>query len=165
LDGTVSGSGSWPSAFNFPSCLPFNDAGDATLPASDGSYHLAFAVRPATAGVVAPVSLTVDYSATDTFVAILPPTASGNTEMNVTFVPETTTIGYNIAPQGLADTVPAPGYVVTATQSGRSLSSPAGCDFPTELDSCTGGVIPSEALTIQVSGPGTSKVGVALAWK
>jgi hypothetical protein len=85
--------------------------------------------------------------------------------MTATFVPESTTIGDNIAPLGMADTVPAPGYAATATQDGQSLNSPSGCDFPTELDGCIGGVVPNKALAIHVSGPGTSKVVVSLAWK
>lgn len=165
LDGTISGSGSWPSGFNFVSCLPFDGSGSATLPASDGGYHLAFAVRPIATGLSASVSLTVDYSATDTFVAVLPPTTPGNTDMTATFVPESTTIGNNIAPLGLADTAPARGCMAIATQDGRSLISPTGCDFPTELDSCIGGVIPNQVLAIHVGGPGTSKVTVSLAWK
>jgi hypothetical protein len=166
LDGTISVSGSsWPSRFNFLSCLPLDGAGNATLPASDGTYHLAFAIRPTAASVAASVSLTVSYTATDTFVAVLPPTTPGNTDMTVTFVPESTTIEDNIAPQGLSDAAPAPGYVATATQDGRSLSSPAACDFPTELDSCIGGVVPDTALAVKVSGPGASKVTVSLAWK
>jgi hypothetical protein len=165
LDGSISGSGSWPSGFNFGSCFPFDGVGSATLPPSDGSYHLAFAVRPIAAGISASISLTVNYSATDTFVAVLPPTTVGNTEMTATFIPESTTIGDNIAPLGLADTVPAPGYAALAAQGGRPLSSPAGCDFPTELDSCIGGVTPNQIVEIHVHGPGTSKVTVSLAWK
>src|ERR1035437_5664691 len=92
--------------------------------ASDGAYHLAFAIRPTAAGVTASVSLTVSYGATDTFVSVLPPTTPGDTDMTATFVPESTTIGDNIAPLGMADTVPAPGYAATATQDWQSLNSP-----------------------------------------
>jgi hypothetical protein len=65
----------------------------------------------------------------------------------------------------MADTVRAPGIAVGVTQGGTTLSNPAACDFATELDSCIGGVVPDQPVTVNVSGPETSKVELALAWE
>jgi hypothetical protein len=165
LDGTISGSGSWPPGFKFVSCSPFDGAGVATLPPSDGSFHLAFAVRPVATAGSASVTLAVDYSAVDTFVAVIPPVATGNLDMTVTFVPGSSTIGDVVTPEGMADTVAAPGFVATARQGDQTLSSPAACDFATELSSCVRGVVPNEPLSVNVGGPGAAKVDVSLAWK
>src|ERR1700733_6556878 len=166
LDGTVSGNGSsWPPGFGFNSCLPLNGSGEATLPPSSGGFHLAFALRPLAPAVNASVTLTVNYSATDTFVAILPPSAEGNVNMTVSYMPDASTTGALVSPAGMADTVRAPGIAVGVTQGGTTLSNPAACDFATELDSCIGGVVPDQPVTVNVSGPGTSKVELALAWE
>jgi hypothetical protein len=165
LDGTISNSSSWPPAFGFTSCIPFNGAGEATLPQSSGGFHLAFAVRPLDPAAIALVTLNVNYSATDTFVAILPPSAEGNVTMTVTYVPLTSTTGASVSPAGMADTVQAPGFSVTVTQGGLTLSSPTACDFATEADGCLGGVVPNQPVSVHVGGPGTSKVELALAWQ
>jgi hypothetical protein len=164
LDGTISGGGSWP-ASKFVACLPLDSAGGAALPASDGNSHVAFALRPLEKAFRASVTLTVSYSPTDTFVAIIPPASNGNVDMTVTYVPESSTTRALVTPEGMADTVAAPGFVVTATQADRTLRSPSSCDFATELRSCIGGVVPSTPLSVKVSGPGTAKVTVSLAWK
>lgn len=165
-DGNFSASGSsWPHSFGFVSCLPLNDAGEVALPASDGDFHLAFALRPIATSVGTPVTVTVGYSPVDTFVAVLPPVADGPQDLMVTYVPGTSTIGVAVSPLGLADTSAAPGFVVTPTQAGRALGGTSVCDFPTELNSCIGGVVPQQPVSINVSGPGPSKVSVFLAWK
>jgi hypothetical protein len=165
LDGTISSSGSWPPAFGFTSCIPCNGAGEATLPPSNGGFHLAFAVRPVDPAAIAAVTLRVNYSATDTFLAILPPSADGNVIMTVTYVPLTSTTSATVSPAGMADTVQAPEFTVAVTQGGLTLSSPAACDFATEADGCLGGVVPNQPVSVNVRGPGTSKVELALAWQ
>ena len=80
------------------------------------------------------------------FVAILPPSAEGNVNMTVSYMPETSTTGALVSPAGMADTVRAPGIAVGVTQGGTTLSNPAACDFlATELDSCIGGVVPDQS--------------------
>jgi hypothetical protein len=165
LDGTISGSGSWPPSFGFNSCMPFNDGGEVALPPSSGGFHLAFAVRPIDPAAAASVTLRVNYTATDTFVAILPSSAEGNVNMTVTYVPETSTTGASVSPAGMADTVQAPGFIVAVTQGDLTLSNPAACDFATEADTCLGGVVPNQPVSVNASGPGTSKVELALAWE
>jgi hypothetical protein len=110
------------------------------------------------------VTLTISYSPTDTFVAIIPP-ADGSVDMTVTYVPGSSTTGAAATPEGMADTVVAPGFVVTASQADRTLRSPSSCDFATELSSCIGGVVPGTPLSVNVRGPGTATVTVSLAWK
>jgi hypothetical protein len=165
LDGTISGSGSWPPGFGFNSCIPLNGTGAATLPPSTGGFHLAFALRPLAPAVNASVTLRVDYSATDTFVAILPPSVEGNINVTVSYVPKTSTTGALVSPAGMADTVLTPGIAVAIAQGGPTLGNPAACDFATEVDSCLGGVVPNLPVSVNVSGPGTSKVEIALAWE
>jgi len=165
LDGTISASGSWPASSEFVACLPLDSAGGGALPASDGNSHVAFALRPLEKAFSASVTLTVSYSPADTFVAAIPPAGNGNVDMTVTYVPGSSTTGAVVSPEGRADTVAAPGFVVTATQADRTLRSPSSCDFATELSSCIGGVVPSTPLSINLSGPGTAKVTLSLAWK
>jgi hypothetical protein len=137
----------------------------ATLPPSSGGFHLAFAVRPVDSAAIASVTLKVNYSATDTFVAILPPSAEANVTMTVTYVPLTSTTKATVSPAGMADTVRAPEFSVAVTQGAVTLISPTACDFATEADSCLGGVVPNQPVSVNVSGPGTSKVELALAWQ
>jgi hypothetical protein len=165
LDGTISATGSWPASSNFVSCLRLDSAGGAALPASDGNSHVAFALRPLEKAFSASLTLTVSYTAADTFVAAIPPTGNGNVDMTVTYVPGSSTTGAVVSPEAMADTVAAPGFVVTAAQADRTLRSPSACDFPTELSGCIGEVVPGTPLSIHVSGPGTAKVTLSLAWK
>ncbi|HEX4217647.1 MAG TPA: hypothetical protein VHZ02_04725 [Acidimicrobiales bacterium] len=109
--------------------------------------------------------MTVDYSPVDTFVEVLPPVAVGTQNLMVTYVPGTATIGLAVSPLGLAASSAAPGFVATPTQADRVLGGTSVCDFPTELDSCVGGVVPQEPVSVDVTGPGASKVAVFLAWK
>jgi hypothetical protein len=61
--------------------------------------------------------------------------------------------------------VQAPGFIVAVTQGDLTLSSPAACDFAAEADICLGGVVPTHQVSVNASGPGTSKVELALAWE
>lgn len=165
LDGTISASGSWPASSKFVSCLPLDGAGGAALPASDGNSHVAFALRPLAKALSASVRLTVSYSPADTFVAVIPPAGTGRVDMTVTYVPGSSTTGVAVSPEGMADSVAAPGFVIAARQGDRTLRSPSSCDFATELSSCVGGIIARTPLSVNLSGPGTSKVTLSLAWK
>ena len=54
LDGGLSDT-SWPPWFKFPSCIALSSSGAATLPATDGLTHVAFAVKPISGPASGPV--------------------------------------------------------------------------------------------------------------
>jgi hypothetical protein len=57
----------------------------------------------------------------------------------------------------------APGYHVVLTQGGRSLTSTAKCDFPTELDRCVAAAA-GDPVVARLTGP-RGRVILELAWK
>lgn len=158
LDGGLTDS-SWPAYFHFPSCIVMA-SGNATLPATNGSFHVAFAVKTISAASPAALTLTVDYAATDTFVQVIPP-SSASTSLTVTYTPRTSTTAASVSPAGLV--TPAPGYTIAISQAGKVLTRPAPCDFPTEAPGCVGGVTPGELTDVHISGPG-SQVVIYPAW-
>lgn len=157
LDGGLTDS-SWPSFFKFTSCLAM-PADTATLPPTDGDTHVAVAIRSTGSTPVA-LAVTVDYAAADTFVEVIPP-RSASTSLRVTYTPRTTTTGATVSPAGLV--TPAPGYSLVITQAGRTLSTAAPCDFPTEAQECVGNVTPGQPAQVQLAGTG-SQVVLYLAW-
>jgi hypothetical protein len=159
LDGSLTDS-SWPSFFNFPSCIPMTDD-FATLPATNGGTHVAFAIKTATSSAPVEVALTVDYAASDTFVEVIPPSAT-STNLTVTYTPESSTIDATVSPAGLV--TPAPGYTVDISQDGRVVSTLEACDFPTEAGGCMGPVTPGQLIEVHVAGPG-SHVVIYPSWK
>jgi hypothetical protein len=159
LDGGLTDS-SWPTYFNFSTCIVMA-SGNATLPPTNGSFHVAFAVRTVSATASASLTLTVDYAATDTFVEVIPP-SSASTSLTVTFTPRTSTTAASVSPAGLV--TPAPGYTLTISQAGRVLDRPAPCDFPTEAQDCVGAVTPGGLTELHIAGPG-SQVVVYPAWQ
>jgi hypothetical protein len=163
LDGTINGSGSWPAAFHFPSCEPLDSSGAATLPATDGNFHVAFALRPIAAGVTTSPDVTVDYTATDSFVAVLPPVAAGGLDLTTTYTPGSSTTAVKVSPPG--QVTPAPGFTTSVSQMGVSLAGSGPCDFATELTSCVDGVMPGQPLNVTVTGPPAETADISLAWK
>ncbi len=163
LDGTIDGSGSWPAPFHFPSCEPLDSSGAATLPATDGNFHVAFALRPIATGVTASPEVTVDYTATDSFVEIIPPAGNGGLDLTTTYTPGSSTTAVMVSPPG--QVAPAPGFTTSVSQSGVPLTGSGPCDFATELTSCVDGVMPGQPLTVTVTGPPEETADVSLAWK
>jgi hypothetical protein len=162
LDGGLNDS-SWPPWFKFSSCEVLSAAGTASLPPTDGATHVAFAIKAQSAS--APLSalrLTVDYSATDSFVEVIPPQTTSNTYMTVTVTPRSATVGASLNP--INALTPAAGYSLDLMQAGRDLSQVVSCDFPTELTSCFGGVVSGDPVAVQVVGQG-SPVVLNLGWK
>ena len=133
----------------------------ATLPATDGLTHVAFAVKPISGPAVVPLTLTVNYTPTDSFVEVIPPDGQVQTAMTVTYTPGSETTGAEVTPVNSVN--PAPGFTLVVSQAGRSLTQRAICDFPSEL-SCVGGVTPGEPVTARLSGP-AGPVILNLAWK
>ncbi len=160
LDGGLSDS-SWPPWFRFPSCMALSSTGAATLPPTDGLTHVAFAVKPKSGAAVVPLTLTVNYTPTDSFVEVIPPAGASQTAMTVTYTPESETTGAQVTPVNSVE--PAPGFTLVVSQAGRFLTQPAICDFPSEL-SCVGSVTPGEPITARLSGP-AGPVILNLAWK
>ncbi len=162
LDGGLNDS-SWPTLFKFPSCVGLSASGAATLPSTDGSTHVAFAVKASSAGApLNPLELTVSYSATDSFVEVIPPATSSHTYLTVTYTPQSTTTAAEATPVNRV--TPAPGYSLDLMQAGRALTASVPCDFPTELTGCFGGVTPGVAVEAQLVGQGATVV-LNLEWK
>lgn len=163
LDGSIQGgSSSWPPWFHFPSCVRLTGSGTAILPRTDGQTHVAFALRPSAPTGSVRLSVVVDYSATDAFVEVVPPTGTVGTDLTVTYTPRSETTG---AVANLVGQVrPAPGYTVAVTQASRALTRLSACDFGSEID-CVGGVAPSVPVAVRLTGPGSSKVVLYVAWK
>jgi hypothetical protein len=162
LDGGLTDS-SWPPLFNFPSCVGLSPSGAATLPSTDGLTHVAFAIKAASAGaLLSPLDLRVSYSATDSFVEVIPPTTSSQTYLTVMYTPQSTTTAAEAMPVNLVK--PAPGYSLDLMQAGRALTGSVPCDFPSELTGCFGGVTPGVPVEAQLVGQGATVV-LNLAWK
>lgn len=160
LDGGLTDS-SWPPWFKFSACLQLSSAGVATLPATDGLTHVAFAIRPVSDVATVALTLTVNYTPTDSFVEVIPPRDGSQTAIAVTYSPGSDTTGALATP--VNSIYPAPGYTLVLSQAGRSLSQPAVCDFPSEI-ACVGGVSPNEPITARLTGP-VGSVVLNLAWK
>jgi len=162
LDGGLNDS-SWPSWFKFPSCEVLSATGTISLPPTDGTTHVAFAIKAQSASApLGALRLTVDYSATDSFVEVIPPQTTSNTYMTVSVTPHSATVAASINP--INAVTPAAGYSLDLMQAGRALSQIASCDFPTELTSCFGGVVPGGPVAVQVVGQGAPVV-LNLGWK
>ncbi len=161
LGGEIVGNTSWPSSFGFLSCMGLGASGDAMLPATDGMTHVAFAIRPVAMVGEVPLTLHLSYSATDSFVEIIPPVAGLRTDMTVTITPRSGTTGAQTKLVGQLRS--APGYSVAVTQSGRHVTKPSPCDFGSEVP-CIGPVTPSEPVRVRLTGPGTPSVVLSLAW-
>ena len=93
LDGEMVQNSSWPPSFRFPSCLATDGSGVATLPITDGSTHVAFAIRPVSTVGEIPMTVRVDYAAADSFVDIIPPVAGVPTDISITYTPRSRTTG------------------------------------------------------------------------
>jgi hypothetical protein len=161
LDGGLNDS-SWPPSFKFESCMDLSSSAPTTLPPTDGAFHVAFAVKEVSAGSLSPLALSVNYSATDSFVEVIPPSTSSHIYMTVSYTPRSATTEASATPINLL--TPAPGYSLDVMQSGRALTQAVACDFPTEFTSCLGGVTPGEPVTAQLVGQGEPVV-LSLAWK
>jgi hypothetical protein len=162
LDGGLNDS-SWPPVFKFPSCVGLSPSGAATLPSTDGAIHVAFAVKASSTGApLNPLELTVSYTATDSFVEVIPPATSSHTYLTVMYTPQSTTTAAAATPVNLV--TPAPGYSLDLMQAGRALTASVPCDFPTELTACFGGVTPGVPVQAQLVGQGATVV-LDLEWK
>jgi hypothetical protein len=162
LDGGLNDS-SWPPWFKFSTCEVLSGAGTFSLPPTDGATHVAFAIKAqSTSAPLSSLRLTVDYSATDSFVEVIPPQTTSNTYMTVSVTPLSATVAASINPIGAL--TPAAGYSLDLMQAGHNLAQGESCDFPTELTSCFGGDVPGDPVAIQVVGQG-SPVVLNLGWK
>jgi hypothetical protein len=161
LDGEIAGNTSWPASFGFLSCMALAGSGVAMLPATDGTTHVAFAIRLVAMVGEAPLTLQLSYSATDSFVEIIPPVAGVRTDMTVTITPRSGTTGAQTNLVGQLRS--APGYSVAVRQSGRHVTKPSPCDFGSEVP-CVGPVTPSEPVRVHLTGPGMPSVVLSLAW-
>lgn len=163
LDGVVGPpASSWPMWFHFDSCIQANPSGYASLPATDGNFHVAFAISPLTATPTADITVSVSYSAEDSFVWVVP--AGGKTaRAAVTFTPHTATAGAH------AYTTPgfstASGVQIVMSQRRRAVLSAKHCDFGSEI-ACLGDVKPRTPVTVKVAGPSTTnaRLAIYLSW-
>jgi hypothetical protein len=85
-----------------------------------------------------------------------------NTYMNVAVTPRSATVAASINP--INALTPAAGYSLDLMQAGRALTQGVSCDFPTELTSCFGGVVPGDPVALQVVGQGLPVV-LNVGWK
>ncbi len=162
LDGGLKDS-SWPRRSIFTGCRALDATGSATLPATNGSTRVAFAIRSASnAANLSSLAVTVAYDAADSFVEVIPPATTSHTYLTVTYTPTSTTTAVFAAPvNGL---VAAPGYSFDVMQAGRALTQTPTCDFPTDLRSCYGGVTPGVVVSAQLVGQG-GPVVFNVGWK
>jgi len=161
LDGGLDDS-SWPPLFKFQSCMHLSPSVMATLPATDGETHVAFAIKEISPGPLSPLQVSVTYNATDSFVEVIPPATTSQMYMTVSYTPLSATTGVTATPINLL--TPAHGYSLDVMQDGRALTQMELCDFPTELTSCFGGAIPGQPVAVQLVGRG-GPVVLNLAWK
>jgi hypothetical protein len=161
LDGGLNDS-SWPPWFKFSNCENLTPSAVTTLPATDGATHVAFAIEEVSPGSLSPLEVSVTYSATDSFVEVIPPATTSHTYMTVSYTPRSATTGATATPVNLL--TPAPGYSLDVMQAGRALTQMVACDFPSELTSCFGGVTPGQPVAVQLVGQG-GPVVLNLAWK
>jgi hypothetical protein len=162
LDGGLNDS-SWPPWFKFTECEVLSAARIDSLPPTDGATHVAFAIKAQSASAaLSSLKLTVYYSATDSFVEVIPPETTSNTYMTVSVTPRSATVAASINP--INAFTPAAGYSLDLMQAGRALPQSASCDFPTELTTCFGGIVPGGPVAVQVVGQG-SPVVLNLGWK
>jgi hypothetical protein len=159
LDGSLTDT-SWPTFFKFPACIPVT-SGRAMLPPTNGGTHVAFAIKTPSNTAPVTLTLTVSYAAADTFVEVIPPSGP-STSLSVSYTPLSTTTGATVTPAGLV--TPAPGYTIAISQAGRLVNHSVSCDFPTELPSCVGPVVPGQLTQLHVAGPG-SQVVLYPTWK
>jgi hypothetical protein len=159
LDGVIGPPAtSWPTRFHFDSCIQASSSGYASLPATDGNVHVAFAISPVTASDAAVVTVSVSYSAEDSFVWVVPP-GVGTARATVRFSPHSATAGahaYMTPGFGAAS-----GVRIVMSQHGRSMRSAKHCDFGSEIE-CLGYVTPRVPVTVKVAGPSTSKARLAI---
>jgi hypothetical protein len=160
LDGQLNDS-SWPPWSHFPSCIGLGPSGATPLPATDGAAHVSFAIKAATSAARTRVAVTVDYTAVDSFFEASSPADAPRTDLSVTYEPRSSTTAALATPVDLAS--PAPGYRVVLTQGGRSLTSAANCDFPTELEGCVA-VTARKPVVVRLTGP-RGRVTLEAAWK
>jgi hypothetical protein len=146
LDGDIDLHGSsWPVPFR--SCIPLDASGHAVLPATNGFFHVAFALRsPKTTGTTV-ADVAISYSASDSFVQIGRPAGSATTTVVIT--PRSTTVGAHAYMQPGSRT--APDALINLSQSGHALRSARSCDFGSEIP-CVGGVTPKEPVTAVLGG-------------
>lgn len=162
LDGGLLDS-SWPASSGFTGCLRLSPTGAATLPAAPGATHVAFAVRSVSAtSLPSPLAVTVTYSATDSFVEVVPPNAATDPLVTASYTPNSTTTAAVATP--VHGITLAPGYFVNVTQGGPPLTQAVRCDFPTVLTLCLGGIVPGQPVLAQLVGHG-GPVVLNLAWK
>jgi hypothetical protein len=115
---TVDVGDDWPFG-QFSSCL--HQAPTASsLPATDGTFHVGFEIRGITSAA-SDTTVTINYHATDSYFEVVPPVTPSPTEMTLTIVPNSLTVGVSIFPVGAADNLPAPGFEAAGTQNGQSL--------------------------------------------
>jgi hypothetical protein len=162
VDGAIGpGMSSWPSWFHFDACQSVDSLGEATLPPTDGSVHVAFGVRALRADVTTPLDVSVSYEAEDSFVVVIPPAVTA-THADVTFRPHTATVGVH------AYVMPDFGktsIVAVAAQQNRRLRRTMPCDFGSEIG-CVGRVQPNVPARVTISGPSsdTARLAVYLSW-
>jgi hypothetical protein len=161
LDGAARGSREalgtgWPSETGFRSCLDLQPSVGTTLPPTDGSWHVAFAVRSAASQVVA--ALTVKYAAADAFVEVIPPP---RTEATIVITPTSATVGAHA--YRLPGYLPATNVRLALRQSGRVLVRATPCDFPSEID-CVGDVTSGRPVTVTLH-QGDDRTALFIAWK
>jgi hypothetical protein len=159
-DGRVVREGSWPSTLGFHTCRPMTSS-ELRLPATDGSLHVFFAIRPAHAPS-SPVTATISYRPADSFTMVLP-----SSEVRVGFRPLSGSIAAQayLAPDFGTD----PRLTARATQDGAKIVAPAQCDFPTEID-CIGPATADEPVEVSLHPPaaldhGPRRPALYLGWR
>lgn len=158
-DGSAIGEG-WP-ASSFVACLTGSAGHRVTLPATNGNFHVAFAVRNRSRDD-AGVSLRVRYAAVDSFVAVVPPPDS---EATVRFVAESTTIG--VQPFELPSYAPPNGVRIVVRQGARTLTQTGECNFGSEIERCLQRIVPGRTVTVDLRRATATGdlVGIYLTWR
>jgi hypothetical protein len=138
-----------------------NSSGDARLPATDGSVHVAFGLRALSPVETTTVDVSVSYAAEDSFVLVIPP-AIGTAQAAVTFVPHTATVGaWAFVMPGFGNT----SDVAVTEQQNRPIGRTTVCDFGSEV-SCLGPVTPNLPVTTILGGRSSdsARLAVYVAW-
>jgi hypothetical protein len=162
LDGAIGPpASSWPSWFHFDACVSLDTSGRASLPATDGNPHVAFALRALTTRPRSRMTVAVSYSAEDSFVLIVP--AAGTARTYVSFTPQSATAGAH--PYLMPGFDVAPGARIAMSQHGRAVRRDSHCDFGSEIE-CFGAVTPNSPVSVILAGNGTSTTRFAtyLSW-
>jgi predicted nucleic acid-binding protein len=143
------------------SCAGLDAAGQDVRSEFGGDEHMAFAIRHHGASRAPTFTISVSYTAADSYVQITPPAGAPGTTI-VAFTPRSSTVGAHA--NSLTDIGTVADASVEVSQQGSALMLASPCDFASEIG-CVGGVTPDEAVMVALtSSPSDADVTFFVTW-